>query len=661
MNSTTGAGLSTRRRPRGRDYPYNLGTHLNAEIGIAAADVGAARVATASRGRSASRARAFLLLTWIASAAYVLPFVDRGWIAHDEGTLAQSADRVMRGEVPHRDFDEGYTGGLSYLHAFAFRLFGTNLRALRFVLLAGFLAFVPVVYSLARRALSPSVSALVTLACVAWTVPNYFASMPSWYNLFLAIFGAYAVFRHIETGRLWWLFAAGLCAGLSILVKVVGLYDVAAVLLFLAWRERTLAAGAGADAGRRSVAFAVIQTVLAAMFVLMLAMTFRTRQEPADVIHFVLPGAAVAWTLVAAEWREGQGRLVDRLRRSLRLAGPFLAGVAIPVAAFVFAYARAGGLDGLREGLIARPQRQIVTAVLRFPEVSMVLPVVPYAALLVFPAWLAARRRGAAATVLGAALLALLWAGSTGEGYRFIWSSIRSLDVVVVLVGCVWLAARRAELGPERSQRLFFLLSMTACIGLIQFPFSAPIYFCYAVPFTILAIAFLVEAQPERIGWAHVQVLVFATAFAVVYLHPGYIYFLGGAPLRYTADGRLSIERGGLRIDASEAKAYTELVEAVAEKARGTQIYAGPESPEVYFLCAKPNLTRIFFEGVSGVTVKGDTATLARVFEREDVKVIVWNRHPEFTHGLWRVYRERLWQRFPHSREIGHFTLMWRD
>src|SRR5574342_899051 len=72
-----------------------------------------------------------LALVWAVTALYAWPRLDHGWIPHDEGTLAQSAERVLGGELPHRDFDEVYTGGLSLLNAAAFRVFGTTLRALR--------------------------------------------------------------------------------------------------------------------------------------------------------------------------------------------------------------------------------------------------------------------------------------------------------------------------------------------------------------------------------------------------------------------------------------------------------------------------------------------------------------------------------------------------
>ncbi len=46
-----------------------------------------------------------LALVWGASAAYLGSRLTRGWVPHDEGTLAESAVRVQAGELPHRDYD----------------------------------------------------------------------------------------------------------------------------------------------------------------------------------------------------------------------------------------------------------------------------------------------------------------------------------------------------------------------------------------------------------------------------------------------------------------------------------------------------------------------------------------------------------------------------
>lgn len=170
------------------------------------------------------RGRAAFLFFWLVAVAYLAGCADRGWIPHDEGFLAQSAERVLEGELPHRDFDELYTGGLSYLHAAAFRLFGVRLLSPRWTLLIFAAAFAAAVWAIARRVAGPVAAGAVLWLAVAWSLPIYFAALPSWYNLFFAVFGALAVLRYLETDVRRWLFVAGLCGGLSFLIKLVGLY-----------------------------------------------------------------------------------------------------------------------------------------------------------------------------------------------------------------------------------------------------------------------------------------------------------------------------------------------------------------------------------------------------------------------------------------------------
>ncbi len=104
------------------------------------------------------------------------------------------------GELPHRDFAELYTGGLSFLNAGVLWLTGGNLFWLRVPMFLLFLAYLPCVYLIARRFASPAVATLAALFAVAWGPPVYPAAMPSWYALYLAVIGAYFLVRHHETG-----------------------------------------------------------------------------------------------------------------------------------------------------------------------------------------------------------------------------------------------------------------------------------------------------------------------------------------------------------------------------------------------------------------------------------------------------------------------------
>ena len=82
----------------------------------------------------------------VGGAVFVASQLNHGWVPWDDGTLAQSAQRVLLGELPHRDFAELYTGGLSFLNAGVLWLTGGNLFWLRAPMLLLFLAYLSCVY-----------------------------------------------------------------------------------------------------------------------------------------------------------------------------------------------------------------------------------------------------------------------------------------------------------------------------------------------------------------------------------------------------------------------------------------------------------------------------------------------------------------------------------
>ena len=129
-------------------------------------------------------------------------------------------------------------GRVTFLNAAVFWIFGEKLIWLRLPLFIAFLASVPCVYYIARRFVPPLGAGLVTVAASALGFPAYPAAVPSWYVLFLAIGGCAALFRYLEVSRARWLFIAGLLGGMSISVKIVGVYYVLAALCFLTFVDQ---------------------------------------------------------------------------------------------------------------------------------------------------------------------------------------------------------------------------------------------------------------------------------------------------------------------------------------------------------------------------------------------------------------------------------------
>ena len=267
----------------------------------------------------------------------------------DDGTLAQSAQRVLLGELPHRDFAD-YTGGLSFLNAGVLWVAGDNLFWLRVPMFLLFLVYLPCVYLIARRFASPAVATLAALFAVAWGPPVYPAAMPSWYTLYLAVIGAYFLVRHHESGGRGWLLAAGVAGGLSIACKITGVWYVLAVVVYLVYRAQ--ARDAASEARQRSTGRSAMRVVFVgvpAVSALFVAAVLAAKLGAAEAVDLLLPVVAVC---VLAAWRglRGDGNLASVCAP----AALFLAGVMPPLVLLAVPYVATGRSVTSIQGCLSR-------------------------------------------------------------------------------------------------------------------------------------------------------------------------------------------------------------------------------------------------------------------------------------------------------------------
>lgn len=597
-----------------------------------------------------------LLLVWVICGIYSAALLKRGWVPHDEGTIGQSAVRVLAGQLPHRDFDDVYTGGLGCLNAAAMKLFGENLLASRMALFLCFLAWVPTVFWIASRFTAPWIAGSMTLLAAAWSIPVYSSAAPSWYNLFLATFGVAAVLRYLDCGRSRWLFAAGLIAGTSFLFKISGLYFVAGVLLFLVFREQALAQSAALKRGWYSI-FATASLVT---FVAVLLLLVRHNISIVSIVEFVVPGALMTGLCIGRELRCG-GSAGRRFLALGRMLTPFLAGVAIPILLFLVPYIRSGAVSAFINGVFVLPARRFDFAARRPPGFgpNRLLGTVVLLALLIA----ACRGRGRAWIARLAVAVVLTAVFVTSKFYPAVfaaaWAPLGLLPPLTTLA-TVWVLARHKEISASRQQELALLVSVIAVCTLIQLPFAAGVYFCYIAPLLPLALLalFSTAARPSR--YLLGSVLVFYLAFAVFRITPGFIFIMGSYYQPDPQTERLNLARaGGLRVDPEEARLYERLIPIVQEHAGGSDfIYAGPDCPEVYFLSGKQNPTRTLFDFFDPPT--GHTERVLATIESHQVKVAAILNQPAFSPPMAGDLVAALRQKFPNSTTVGKFEVRWR-
>ncbi|HSM60923.1 MAG TPA: glycosyltransferase family 39 protein [Longimicrobiales bacterium] len=604
------------------------------------------------------RERVAFMATWAAAATYVLVHLNVGWLPADAGTLGYAAERVLNGELPHRDFTDVYTGGLAALHALSFRVFGVGVMSMRWVTYAVFLAWVPAFWLLAARLSSTWIAVLATLLAVSWSLPVYPEAMPSWYNLFLATFGAVALLWFLDTRRRSWLLLAGVAGGLSVLVKITGLYYIAAAGLFLMYDEahgsgtaRGADVGARSDLGYRCLAIGGCLALAAAVVWLVL--------RGIGARHFLLYGVPPLAAITPVAWalRSPSGSATsERVRRIARTAVPFLAGATLPVAAWVIPYALSGSVGAMLEGVLIRPSG-------RLDSVRIIGPVgpwwyaVPAVALVLWHALASRRGRVVDRLSLGAgwAIILLMLLGSA-EALPYV-TTFRTL---VWLSPLVTVAAAWTMTGGGRdTSHGVLMLALFGLMSLVQVPFAAPVYLFYSAPLGILVAVEASEPAPPPRRTRLVVSLAGLCVFSVLRLNEGVVVDIGFRYRPHEFSEELVLSRAmGLRVSPAEKTEYEGVVELVREVGGEGPIFAGPDAPEVYFLTGRTNPTGILYDVLDASEAR-DAGVLEAV-ERPGVQAVVVRTEPFHSAPFSKDLLAEIERHFPAVVQVGRFIVAWR-
>ena len=197
---------------------------------IVPAWVFAAPVSTLTRRNAVDAALLFVIATVVLIAA-----MDRTIVAFDEGIVLVGAERVLAGDVIHRDFYSLYGPGQYYVLAALFKLFGTSVLVERVWDTAVKSLTVVLVYLIVLITSGRPIA----LAAAGCSVPWLACLLYYGYPMFPALAGALGCVLFLlpvlhGSPRRRWLWLSGLCAGITTLFRYdVGLFITVAAAVTL--------------------------------------------------------------------------------------------------------------------------------------------------------------------------------------------------------------------------------------------------------------------------------------------------------------------------------------------------------------------------------------------------------------------------------------------
>lgn len=167
----------------------------------------------------AHQEQAVAILLFLLCLAYLCIFRRYSALEPDEGIVLRGAERILRGEVPYRDFFSFYTPGSFYLVAILFRTFGDSFLVARTSLaFAGAICSV-VTYMLARRVCSRGIALFSAVLATTTGAAFRFLVLHNVYSTLLCCLALYAAVRFLETRKSAWALSTGSFASLTFLLE----------------------------------------------------------------------------------------------------------------------------------------------------------------------------------------------------------------------------------------------------------------------------------------------------------------------------------------------------------------------------------------------------------------------------------------------------------
>lgn len=482
--------------------------------------------------------------------------------------LSHSAERALNGEIPHIDFDDPYTGLLTFLHAFAFKILGVGSDTTRYILFGISVIFIAYFMSYLWKHRC-SVSSII---CAQWlfilvAFLHYPASMPTWYTSYLGVVaGCLLIKSKEETVSRRDLIIAGLCCGLAITLKI----NAVVWVLASSWIVATLNLTGDAKANHSIGKLDFILLSLITFF--LYAALFLPNINYSNSLYFFLPVILILCNLYRNCIKDKKSYL---LTTNYLL---FLVSAVLPTVIFALFYYWEDGLFELFQGVIVLPRRRVEYVSISPPSAISTFFII---ALTVMAVICFKRERNINEYFL--VVLGLFSQIYFNRGAVNSWSIYDALAYIPMIVSITMFMQKKTVISESKTKWIYFMV-----FGLLfHFPFYEAGYVGYTFIFSLIYLCLCADSCRViscKIKLQKAFILLIASAFFLVclnwYSDRYYNFQESSAEDLYKIVDRT-------RLPSMLVTKPTQLISLIAFinelKSKDSKVIAFPDSPEIYF------------------------------------------------------------------------------
>ena len=505
---------------------------------------------------------------------------DQTWLGPDDGQLAHVAERILGGEVLHRDIQDVRPGYVNFINAAALYVFGPNLLSLRYPLALIVFAQSILLFFL-FRSYGALTAGVLSLSSIALGVLHYINPNHHWYALFFTILLICHLIWTPKTSR-WYVPLAGLLIiTIGFIRHLTGAFVGMGTLSYLLfeesrnlkssypWREQWMS-----------------RLLCSSMLILLALYLLRSTEFIAFVMFGLWPLAFLFWQLTSTTVPNHK---VIRLIRELCL------GMAIGALPLLTYHIVNGSLAAMIDDIFVRSLDVLNWNYTKKLEYWML----PLAGMIEL-------NNNPKLTSFLSAMYFLI------------------LPFFAALNGCLLLLA-----VYRRTWTISLALPVLAAFyGLVSLIFQVPVYLHLTSALSIAGSVWLLLAMKPRWRISMVLTLLFLSGMSLKYQvgEPIVRTFMDHVRTAKTelfySGGQLP--RVDLWIDENSLKAYRKVVRIIEEKTnQGDYIFAIPNNAELYFMTERRNPFR-FFSTDHGVLNESEVQSVLQRLETLRPRIITF-------------------------------------